>query len=113
MGAIAYLALHHNKMEQRPPRGWSGKRFRPSRGYFNRPVAELRAEAGVLMRDRRIERQLIEAWNVLDGFDGALLDELIAENIEAARAEVAANRPSLHRVTRQGLIPHEVATSAS
>jgi hypothetical protein len=105
MGAIAYLALHHHKLEQQPPKGWSGKRFRPSRGYFNRPIAELRAEARELLAERCIERALIDAWNVPDGFDGSLLDELIAENIEAARERASQNRPTLHRVTRLGLVP--------
>jgi hypothetical protein len=105
MGAIAYLALHHHKMEQRPPKGWSGKRFRPSRGYFNRPVGELREEARALLADKRIERALIEAWDVPDGFDAALLDELIFERIDEAREQARANRPTLHRVTRRGLVP--------
>jgi hypothetical protein len=105
MGAIAYLALHHHKREQQPPRGWTGKRFRPSRGYFNRPIAELRAEARELLAERCIERALIDAWNVPDGFDGGLLDELIADNIEVARERARENRPTMHRVTRHGLVP--------
>jgi hypothetical protein len=104
MGAIAYLALHHHKREQQPPKGWGGKRFRPSKGYFNRPVGELRAEAQELLADRRIEAALADAWNVPDGFDSSLLDELIYENIDAAREAVAANRPALHRVTSKGLV---------
>lgn len=97
-GAIAYLALHHHKREQQPPAGWSGKRFRPSRGYFNRPIGELRAEARALLEDRRIEAALVAAWNVPDGFDGALLDELIYENLEEARERARAERPQLVRV---------------
>jgi hypothetical protein len=103
MGAIAYLALHHHKLEQRPPKGWTGKRFRPSRGYFNRPLPELRAEARELLADRRIERALVEAWNVPDGFDGFLLDELLEEALPAARVRARANAPTLNRVTREGL----------
>lgn len=107
MGAIAYLALHHHKAEQRPPAGWSGKRFRPSRGYFDRPVAELRREARELLVDRRIEQQLVRAWNVPDGFDGAVLDELLLDALPAARERAAASRPSLFRVTARGLRPVE------
>jgi hypothetical protein len=44
-GAIAYMVGHHHKREQAPPAGWSGKRIRPSQGYFERPVAELRRHA--------------------------------------------------------------------
>jgi hypothetical protein len=112
MGSIAYLALHHNKLEQRPPKGWSGKRFRPSRGYFNRPVGELRDEARALLADKRIERALIEAWEVPDGFDSALLDELIYDGIDEAREQALANRPTLQRVTRHGLVPVAPAQTA-
>lgn len=43
--AIAYLSLHHQKPQQAPPKGWSGMRSRPSRGYFSQPVWKLRALA--------------------------------------------------------------------
>jgi hypothetical protein len=46
-GAIAYLAPHHAKTVQGPPPGWRGKRFRPSKGYFNVPVHELRRQAAI------------------------------------------------------------------
>ncbi|HEY8705186.1 MAG TPA: hypothetical protein VIL98_10555 [Gaiellaceae bacterium] len=82
MGAVAYLALHHNKLEQNPPEGWKGKRFSPSRGYFERPIAELRAEARALMADERVEAALIDAFNVPDVIDEGTLDDLILENIE-------------------------------
>lgn len=95
MGSIAYLALHHHKDEQRPPEGWSGKRFRPSRGYFERPVPELRAEARELVADRRIERELVSAWDVPDRFDGGLLDELLMDALPAARERAAFDKPRL------------------
>ena len=49
-GAIGYLAMHHRKPEQAPPEGWRGMVERPSKGYFHRPVAELRAEARAQLR---------------------------------------------------------------
>lgn len=49
-GAIGYLALHHRKPGQAPPEGWRGMGDRPSKGYFHRPVAELRAEAKAQLR---------------------------------------------------------------
>lgn len=49
-GAIGYLALHHRKPGQAPPEGWRGMVERPSRGYFHRAVAELRAEAKAQLR---------------------------------------------------------------
>lgn len=43
--AIGYLSLHHRKPEQAAPAGWRGMVGRPSKGYFHRPVAELREQA--------------------------------------------------------------------
>jgi hypothetical protein len=100
MGAIAYLTLHHFKREQGPPAGWTGRRFRASRGYFDVPVPQLRAEARFLLRDRRIEAALVEALRVPDGFDAAYLDDLLAERLPASRRAYAALAPKLVRVRR-------------
>jgi len=70
-GAIGYLALHHRKPEQAPPDGWRGMVERPSRGYFHRPVAELRSEAKAQLRVEAI------AWR--EGI-----------SVELAQLEVAA-----------------------
>ncbi len=43
--ALGYLALHHRKPSQAPPVEWRGMTERPSRGYFGRPIAELREQA--------------------------------------------------------------------
>jgi hypothetical protein len=43
--ALGYLALHHRKVEQAAPRGWSGMVERHSLGYFVRPIAQLRDQA--------------------------------------------------------------------
>jgi len=48
--AIGYFARHHAKPDQAPPAGWRGRRLRSSRGYFARPIAELRSDARELMR---------------------------------------------------------------
>lgn len=53
-GAIGYLAMHHRKPGQAPPAEWRGMVERPSRGYFHRPVAELRAEAKAQLRAEAI-----------------------------------------------------------
>jgi hypothetical protein len=118
MGAIAYLALHHHKKEQQPPKGWTGKRFRPSRGYFNRPVGELRQEARALLHDQRIERALLDYFDVPDFMDGGILDELIFDNIAWARDEAAKQAPRI--VTTRELAaagwrpaPIQAASSAS
>lgn len=77
-GATAYLSLHHRKREQGPPPGWSGKRFRPSKGYFNRPVAELREEARLRLAERAAERRgddpsAVRARKALDVFSGRVV----------------------------------------
>ena len=51
-GVVGYLALHHNKWEQAPPKGWSGRRLRASRGYFGAPNAVLRERARTYLRER-------------------------------------------------------------
>jgi hypothetical protein len=60
-GAIAYLVNHHQKTAQTPPRGWSGKRLRPSKGYYERPIAELREEARVVLAEKAAVRE-VERW---------------------------------------------------
>ncbi len=52
--AIPYLGLHHRKAEQAPPKGWRGMRFRASAGYFTRPRPELREQARLEQRARRL-----------------------------------------------------------
>lgn len=88
-GATAYLVHHHRKREQAPPEGWSGKRLRPSRGYFGAPVAELRAEAKELAmskRVRRAARRLID-WEDLEGAPDELWDAEWSQALGAARRE--------------------------
>jgi len=43
--ALGYLGLHHRKPSQAPPALWRGMTERSSRGYWHRPIAELRAIA--------------------------------------------------------------------
>lgn len=43
--ALHYLGLHHAKRSQLPPAAWRGMAERASRGYWSRPVGELRDEA--------------------------------------------------------------------
>jgi hypothetical protein len=43
--ALGYLGLHHRKPSQSPPAEWRGMTERSSRGYWSKPIAELRAQA--------------------------------------------------------------------
>lgn len=81
-GAIAYLVAHHNKTEQAPPDGWSGKRFRPSKGYFTRPVPQLREQVR-MTRSRavamyKLTSQLAEQDLDLSDFGEDVLEQLLA-----------------------------------
>jgi hypothetical protein len=42
---LGCLALHHRKPEQAPSPDWRGMTERASRGYWHRPIGELRVEA--------------------------------------------------------------------
>jgi hypothetical protein len=53
-GAIAYLALHHHKKRQAPPPGFKGRRLRPSKGYYEKPIADLRLLARKLASHERV-----------------------------------------------------------
>jgi hypothetical protein len=62
-GVVGYLALHHEKAEQRPPVGWTGRRLRPSKGYFAETGARRRARAGLWLAQYRAEKNAPE-WGV-------------------------------------------------
>lgn len=99
MGAIAYLVLHHHKREQGPPPGTKHtKRLRPSRNFFNRPIPELRGEARELLRDQRLYAELVETMSVPERVPEALVEELIAEHVDAAKARREFSRPRLVHV---------------
>jgi hypothetical protein len=75
-GAISYMVAHHHKAEQATAEGrGSTKRFRPSRGYFDRPVAELRAQA-------RAARARAVAFLELVADYGDALDEMEPGEVE-------------------------------
>jgi hypothetical protein len=62
-GAVMYVARHHLKESQAPPREWGPtRRVRPSRGYWSRPAKELRADATALVHEKRVEARLWDDW---------------------------------------------------
>lgn len=64
-GLMRYLALHFQKSDQAPPTGWRGHRFRTTRGYLDRPMAQAREEARASLRYRR------ELWRARqEGIEG-------------------------------------------
>jgi hypothetical protein len=94
-----YLAHHHRKPEQAPPAWWSGKRTRPSRGYFAAAggIAALRAEA---RRQLGEERRLWSALNRLGEDAPAALVEL---ELQAMRQAEDGHRWEVVRV-REGAL---------
>jgi hypothetical protein len=50
---LRYLTLSVGKKGQRPPEWWTGKQTLWTRGYFDRPVAAVRAEARARLRSSR------------------------------------------------------------
>jgi hypothetical protein len=95
-GAIAYLVNHHQKSAQTPPRGWSGKRLRPSKGYYERPIGELREEARAYLADdrhRHAVQAVLERCGAWDELDPWTLEDITEE--WSLRA--AANPPELVR----------------
>lgn len=54
-GVVGYLALHHEKLSQAPPEGWSGRRLRPSKGYFALDGRTRRDRARLWLQDHRAD----------------------------------------------------------
>jgi hypothetical protein len=105
MGAIAYLVLHHHKREQGPPAGTKHvKRLRPSRGYFGRPVAELRWQARELLREEQLYAELVEVLGLPDKLPSYLVEDLIAEHIDEARERAKYDRPELVHVRERPVL---------
>ena len=94
-GAVMYVASHHQKESQAPPKEWGPiRRVRPSRGYWSKRADELRQEATAKLRDVRLrwvlEQRLLER---------GVPDDVLEEVWDAARAEP---RPVVVRVKEIG-----------
>jgi hypothetical protein len=98
---IAGLVGHHLKAGQAPPPGWAGRRYGTSRGFYAIDSRELDAQAKAVVRDERLahhlERAMVDELNVPDGFPAEILDELLSERIEIARARP---KPRIVRLDR-------------
>ncbi len=113
-GAIAYLVNHHQKSAQTPPKGWSGKRFRPSRGYFASPLGDLRNEARWALTEEAV------AWAADQALQDAGAWEALgpsAEYEDILQAAIARRRqlpkPELVRVANLPATWNEDGTPAT
>jgi hypothetical protein len=79
-GLIRYVAEHFHKEDQTPPPGFKGKRFNPSRGYWNGDFTteQMRALARFSLQRQAAERQAQE-----QGLHGPAAAEWVAERLEA------------------------------
>lgn len=71
-GVVGYLALHHRKWEQAPPKGWRGRRLRTSREYFAAPNSLLRERARAYLKERHTRARLAGEGRQ-DDLEGVLL----------------------------------------
>lgn len=77
-GAVAYMVGHHHKREQAPPSGWSGKRIRPSKGYFSRrPLEAAGASGSAVEHFRQLAREQLQRKRA----ERALLAKLIDSDV--------------------------------
>jgi hypothetical protein len=83
-GAIAYLANHHHKLEQRPPEGWRGRRLRPSKGYYERPIADMRAEVREQLAARRMTAAVERAIGAEQLSEAGLPEDEIGRRVDEA-----------------------------
>ncbi len=89
--ALGYLGLHHRKPEQAPPIEWRGMTERASRGYWHRPIPELRKTA------RRQLAAAAQAWA-----RGEVL--ATADDVELAEIEAHLRAPAELRRVREGVV---------
>ena len=103
-GAAHYLTHHHGKTAQLPPKGWTGRRFRATQGFFTAPRAERVAAARAQLLDERLNRRVVATVRAeLDAQDVDVDDDqwnqLVAGDLDHARS-AAAEGVELVRVQR-------------
>jgi hypothetical protein len=93
-GVVGYLALHHEKLSQAPPRGWKGRRLRPSAGYFGASGAVRRERAVAWLRERRMRAEGAD--------DGALLAVALQPAPRVVWGRTEAEKASASILARPG-----------
>lgn len=91
-GATMYVARHHQKEEQAPPKWWGPtRRVRPSRGYYELPAKELRKMAAGQLRSVRLYKMLDR--QIRDLNDQEVPDEVLEEYLEVRVTEALSEPP--------------------
>jgi len=103
-GAVAYLALHHHKREQAPPKSVRNtKRFRPSRGFFDVPLPALREQARQYVEDYHVAGLVLDALDAPTLLDEATYEALLDEHLERLRGEYRERKPALVKVDERSV----------
>lgn len=84
-GCTMYVARHHLKESQAPPKSWGRtRRVRPSRGYWSRPAGELRTRASAIVREKRVMRRIQRDVERAEAASGSDLSDLGFDLLEKA-----------------------------
>jgi len=87
-GCAHYVASHHQKESQAPPRSWGPtRRVRPSKGYWSQPAKLLRERAKTRVRDTRLRHHLEQAM-IDQGVPLDVLEEIWDDYRDRPRAQV-------------------------
>ena len=99
-GATMYVARHHQKEEQAPPRSWgSVRRVRPSKGYYELPASELRSMAAGQLKSIRLYKLLEHQVRELN--DDQVPDDVLDDHLdEEVRRALDAPPPEVVRVCK-------------
>jgi hypothetical protein len=105
-GLSRYVGLHFQKESQAPPAGWSGQRFRASRGFFVRSRQELRQEARKRLTIKRRIWRLQQEHPALDPGEALTVAELEQELAELDRWELVEvrRRPGSRVIEPVGIV---------
>lgn len=110
-GAITYLALHHNKRTQAPPLEVGRvRRLRPSKGYYEEPIADLRKLARDLGEDQRVKiaAKRIVARDLYHEEDEREVDSTLTDALVAALRDMAEHPLELQTDLFTGDVDHDV-----
>jgi hypothetical protein len=91
-GATMYVAQHHQKESQAPPKWWGPtRRVRPGRGYYELPASQLRKMAGAQLKSLRLYKLLEQKVSELN--DREVPPEVLEEYLDQRVTDLLAEPP--------------------